>query len=66
MTLESTLPILVPLIAVQIALIFIALRDLARPERRVRGGDKRVWALIIVFGELLGPLLYLAVGRVEE
>jgi hypothetical protein len=66
MTVQSLLPILLPLIAVQVALIVIALRDLARPERRVRGGDKRVWALVIIFGEILGPLIYLAVGRIEE
>jgi hypothetical protein len=65
-TIETLLPLLVPLIAIQVVLIVIALRDLARPERRVRGGDKRVWALVIVLGEILGPLLYLAVGRVEE
>lgn len=66
MTIETLLPILVPLIAIQVVLIVIALRDLARPERRVHGGHKSVWGLIIVFGEILGPLLYLAVGRIEE
>ncbi len=66
MTLQALLPVLVPLIAIQVVLIVIALRDLARPERRVRGGDRRVWVLVIVLGEILGPLLYLAVGRIEE
>jgi len=66
MTLDQVLPLLLPLLVVQVALIVVALRDLVRPERRVRGGDKRIWALVIVLGEVIGPLLYLTLGRVEE
>jgi hypothetical protein len=60
------LPILLPLIAVQVVLIVVALRDLMRPERRVRGDSKLVWGLVIVFLELLGPILYFTVGRTNE
>ncbi len=63
MTLEEILPFLIPLLALQLVLIVVALRDLLGPDRRVKGGDKRLWALVIVFGQLLGPLLYLAIGR---
>lgn len=66
MTLEQLLPILAPLLVLQLILIVIALRDLLQPDRRVRGGDKRIWGAVIILGELLGPLIYLAVGRVEE
>lgn len=66
MTLEQALPLLIPLVLIQVVLIVIALRDLVRPERRVRGGDKRIWAVVIVLGELIGPLVYLTLGRVEE
>lgn len=66
MTLEQALPLLIPLVLIQLALIVIALRDLVRPERRVRGGDKRIWAVVIVLGELVGPLIYLTLGRVDE
>ncbi len=60
------LAILVPLVLVQITLIVLAVRDLLRPERRVRGGNKGLWAVVIVFGELIGPLVYFAVGRENE
>lgn len=63
---EQLVAILVPLIAVQLALMIVALRDLVRPERRVRGGPKWVWAIVIVFGELLGPAIYLLAGRENE
>jgi hypothetical protein len=65
MTLEQLLPFLIPLIAIQLVLIVLALRDLTRPERRVRGGDKRIWAIIIVLGQVWGPLLYFLIGREE-
>ena len=60
------LAIVVPLVAIQLALIVIALRDLMRPERRVRGNSKLLWGIVIVLGELLGPLVYFAVGREPE
>jgi hypothetical protein len=60
------LAIILPLIAVQVVLIVVALRDLMRPERRVRGDSKLVWGLVIVVLELLGPLLYFTVGRTNE
>jgi hypothetical protein len=58
--------VLGPLILVQVAFALFALRDLLRPERRVKGGNKLVWGLVIVFGELLGPLAYFAFGRHEQ
>lgn len=39
------------------------LNDLYQPERRVAGGDKTMWAAIIVFGSIIGMMAYLLVGR---
>jgi hypothetical protein len=64
-TLGEILPLLIPLIALQIILAAVALWDLTRPERRVRGGNKLVWAAVIILGELLGPLIYFFAGREE-
>ena len=57
------LPLLIPLILVQLGLMVYCLMDLSRRER-VKG-PKWLWALIIIFGELIGPVLYLIVGREE-
>lgn len=65
MDVTALLPVLVPLIALQLLLMVLALRDLVRPERRVRGGSKLLWGIVIVLGELLGPLVYFLVGREE-
>jgi hypothetical protein len=60
------LAIAIPLVAIQLALMVLALRDLLNPDRQVRGNSKLLWGVIIVFGELLGPLIYFAVGRETE
>jgi Phospholipase_D-nuclease N-terminal len=56
---------LVPLIVLQLVLLVVALYDLTRPERRVKGDSKVVWALIIIFVNLIGPLIYFLFGREE-
>ncbi len=65
MDLAEILPLLIPLIVLQLALVLVALRDLIQPDRRVRGGNKGLWAVIIVLGELLGPIVYFVAGREE-
>ena len=62
----SLLPILLPIVAIQLTLIVVALRDLLRPDRKVRGGSKLAWGLVIVLFSLLGPIVYLTAGRLEE
>lgn len=57
------LPLLIPLILVQLGLAIYCLVDLSRRER-VKG-PKWMWVIIIVFGELIGPVVYLIVGREE-
>ncbi len=66
MTLEQVIPLVVPLLAIQLALIVIAFRDLLKTERRVRGESKLVWGLVIIVINFVGPILYLVWGRIEE
>ncbi|HEX8938587.1 MAG TPA: PLD nuclease N-terminal domain-containing protein [Candidatus Limnocylindrales bacterium] len=61
--LQQLLPLLVPLILIQLLLFAVALVDLFREERRVRWFSKPVWALIIFFVNIVGPLAYFFVGR---
>jgi hypothetical protein len=62
-TLRQALPFIIPLAILQLALMGVGLYDLTRPERRVRGGNKLVWGVVIVLGELIGPLIYFFFGR---
>ena len=61
--LNELLPFLVPIILLQIALMVVALVDLIRRERT--RGPKWAWALVIVFVNLIGPVVYLLFGRGE-
>jgi ABC-2 type transport system ATP-binding protein len=57
--------LIVPLIVLEVGLLVFAVWDLLKMDRRVRGGSKGMWAVIIVFVNVIGPILYLLVGRVE-
>jgi Phospholipase_D-nuclease N-terminal len=63
MTIEEALPFIIPLAILQIAIMGVALYDLTRPERRVRGDNKLLWGLIIILGQFLGSLVYFLAGR---
>jgi hypothetical protein len=60
---EQILALLAPIIIIQFGLMVAALVDLERGERRVRGGSKLVWALVIVFVNIVGPIIYFVAGR---
>jgi hypothetical protein len=57
------LPLFIPLVVLQLGLQIWALVDLAR--REATNGPKWLWAVIIVIGELLGPVVYFIAGRKE-
>ncbi len=60
---NSLIPFLLPIVLLQLGLIVFALVDLIRRERTK--GPKWVWALVIIFVNLIGPIVYLVVGREE-
>jgi heme/copper-type cytochrome/quinol oxidase subunit 4 len=66
MAVNTLLLLILPLIVLQVVLLIAALIDLTRNERQVRGGNKLIWALIIIFVSLFGPLLYFLIGREES
>ncbi len=62
--LQQLLPFLVPVFLIQVILLVVALLDL-RKQKTVRG-PKWAWALVIIFINIIGPILYFVVGRKEE
>jgi hypothetical protein len=66
MDIQGILPVIVPIVLLQLVLLVLGLYDLTRPDRRVRGGNKLVWGLIIVLINLVGPVLYFLAGREED
>jgi ABC-2 type transport system ATP-binding protein len=55
--------VVIPFAVLELGLMLYALYDLFQEERRVRGDSKIMWALIIVLVNLIGPLVYIFVGR---
>jgi len=62
----SLLFILLPIAVIELGLIVFSLVDLFKPERRVIGDNKLVWALVIVLIGTLGPIVYLLAGRKQS
>lgn len=62
--LRDILPLLIPLVIIQLVLIVVALRDLMGRERL--RGPRWMWVIVIVFLNMLGPILYFVVARDDE
>jgi hypothetical protein len=62
--LQRYLPLLAPLLIIELVLLVIALVDLIR-RQEVKYLPKWGWALIILLINLIGPILYLIIGREE-
>ena len=60
---QDLLPLLIPIILIQLALMAAALIDLIR--RQQTRGPKMMWVLIILFLNYIGPIIYFVVGREE-
>ena len=58
------LPLIIPLFLIQIGLMIAALLDLLK--RETTRGPRWMWAIIIVFVNMIGPIVYFVVGREEE
>jgi Phospholipase_D-nuclease N-terminal len=62
----SQLLILLPLVLIELGLVVFSLLDLFKPERRVIGDNKLIWALVIVVVGTIGPIVYLLAGRKQN
>ena len=61
---KQYLPLLIPIVLVELALMITALVDLIR--RRQTRGPKWAWVLVIVFINIIGPIVYFVAGRKED
>lgn len=62
--LSTILPLLIPILLVQIALIAAALWDLYHREKT--RGPKLAWVFVILFINIIGPIVYFIFGRDNE
>ncbi|MBC5687419.1 PLDc_N domain-containing protein [Mediterraneibacter sp. NSJ-55] len=59
------LPVLLPIIIIEWILAITALVHVVR-HPHYRFGNKVVWILIVLFIQIIGPVVYFAFGRGEE
>lgn len=59
------LPVLLPVIVIELILMLTALVHVLRhPHYRI--GNKAVWIIVVVFFQIIGPIVYFVFGRGEE
>jgi hypothetical protein len=58
------LPLILPLILLQLILMIIALVDISKREK-LRWLPKWAWIIIVIIGEMIGPIIYFIFGREE-
>jgi uncharacterized membrane protein YhaH (DUF805 family) len=61
---KQYLPLLIPVVLIELALTITALVDLVR--RAQTRGPKWAWALVIVLINFIGPIIYFVAGRKDE
>lgn len=59
------LPILIPVIILEFALMLIALIDLLK-RTKAKVGNKAIWIIVILFVQIIGPISYFLIGRSDE
>jgi hypothetical protein len=63
-TLIKFLPYLIPVILLELVLMIIAVVDLIR-RKKTRYLPNWGWALIVIFIQIIGPIVYFIIGREE-
>lgn len=59
------LPYIIPLVIVQLTLMLVALLHVLSHEHFKRG-SKMMWVLVVIFINIIGPILYFVIGRTDE
>jgi uncharacterized membrane protein YhaH (DUF805 family) len=61
---KQYLPLLIPIVLIELGLMVTALVDLFRRSRT--RGPKWIWVLVIVLINFIGPIIYFVAGRQDE
>lgn len=63
--LQAYLPILIPLLILQLTLAVFALISVLR-SKSFKTGSKLMWIPIVCFISLIGPILYFTLGKADS
>ena len=59
------LPFLIPILLIELGLLLAALVHVIK-HKHYRFGNQVMWIVIVVFLQIIGPILYFTIGRGEE
>jgi len=59
------LPFIIPIIIMELVLMITALVHLLK-HKKFRFGNQILWIIIVVFLQIIGPILYFTIGRGDE
>ncbi len=59
------LPVLIPIVAIEIILLLTALIHVLKHDH-YRFGNRIFWIIIVVLVQIIGPVLYFTAGRGED
>ncbi|WP_102691622.1 PLDc N-terminal domain-containing protein [Rummeliibacillus pycnus] len=65
MTLQEALPLIIPLVILEWTLAIVALVHVLK-HPNYRFGNKAMWVVIVLFLQLIGPIVYFIFGRGRE
>lgn len=59
------LPFIIPIVLIELTLMLTALVHVLR-HKNYRIGNRIVWVVLVVFLQIIGPILYFTIGKGEE
>lgn len=60
--LRDNLPLLLPLILLELGLMIAAVRHILK-HGKYRFGNKAIWLIIVILFQIIGPVVYFAFGK---
>ncbi len=63
--LQEYVPFLIPLLVIQLGLMVASLIHIFR-HKEYRVGNRPLWVVVCVVVNIIGPVLYFAIGREDE
>lgn len=62
---KQYLPILIPIIILEIGLMLYSLSHVLK-HNKYKLGNRMIWIFIVIFIQIVGPVLYLIIGKEDE
>lgn len=64
-TFKEYLPVLAPIIILEFVLMILALHSIIKHDR-FKAGSKAIWIPVVIFLQIIGPILYFVIGKEDD